>query len=412
MIRYAMVCHRHGQVLAAGILVGAFLGASPAWGQAGMKVKALSAGQVAAARPFLSRGLVVLVETAPSGALSQVTLLGRVNAPQTTTYALLSDPSKLTPMQPPMRDIQVTAQKGNAITYRWRYDGTLVDIHGVTSMALAPPAAVMWIFTEGFGPGQLLWRLYPDGAETTVSLTLNVDVTKSSHTILRWLAQHNPEQPRSWNLGYGIVSLRGLQAVAAAEAGHGAFPPPVGESGHGPLRPLTAAEVSTLSPLLAAGTAGIIEQDAQGRIAQTALATRVAAPRDKVVDLLGRPASWRSPVRGVEFRLPSDDASGDRFEFVFSFPAFSVRTDMALKRRADGVDISSPSGSLKGSLVSLGAFAEGSSSVLAGAARFRPRQANFMLRRMIDADPYFGHALNASALAIWLQAFKRNAEAH
>jgi hypothetical protein len=379
-------------------------------GEAGATVRPPSAAQIKAASSLLSRGLVVQIEDAPGGGMQQVTLIGRVDAPQKVAYDLLSDPDALHPMQPPMREIEVRARKGNAVTYRWRYDGTLVDIHGSTSMALAPPSAVMWIFGEGFGPGQLLWRLQPDGEQTIASLTLAVDVTKSSHTILRWLAKSNPHQKESWNLGYGIVSLRGLQAVAAERAGRKGFPVPSGESGSGPLRPLTEANVKALLPLLRQGAAGIIEQDGRGRVLQTVFAQKVGAPPRKLLDGLSSPSTWGSPVKGVEFRTREGEGSGAPFEFRFAFPAFTISTDMLLRTRPDGVDIEAPAGALKGSLLSFGVLPDGSTAILTGAARFRPRQANFILRRMIDDDPYFGHALNASALAVWMRAMRARAE--
>ncbi len=373
------------------------------------KVRPPSAAQVAAVRGLLDRGLVVLVESSPAGAFEQVTLIGRVDAPQKTAYDLLSDPEALHPMQPPMREIEVRARKGNAVTYRWRYDGTLVDLRGSTSMALAPPSTVMWIFAEGFGPGQILWRLEPDGERTVASVTLAVDVTKSPHTILRWLAAANPHQAESWNLGYGIVSLRGLQAVAAERAGRKGFPPPSGKAGSGPLRPLSAADVRALTPLLAKGMAGLIEQDGSGRVRQAALAQKVGAEPGRIVEVLSRPAAWGSPVKGAEFRPRGSDARD--FEFLFSFPAFKLRTDMQVATRPEGVDITSPGGALEGSILSFDAFPEGTkASVLTGAARFRPREANFILRRMIDDDPYFGHALNASALGVWMRAMKAHVE--
>lgn len=395
--------------LVAAVALAGLLQPLDAAAQATSKVRPPSAAEIGAVRGLLDRGLVVLIESSPTGDFQQVTLVGRVDAPQKTAYDLLADPEALHPMQPPMREIEVRARKGNAITYRWRYDGTLVDLRGSTSMALAPPSTVMWIFGEGFGPGQLLWRLEPEGERTIASLTLAVDVTKSSHTILRWLAQANPHQKESWNVGYGIVSLRGLQAVAAERAGREGFPAPSGKSGSGPLRPLAAADVRALTPLLSKGMAGLIEQDGRGQVRQAAFAQKVAAEPAHVVEILARPTAWGAPVKGVEFRARGD--SPEDFEFLFSFPAFKLRTDMAVKTRSDGVDIDSPAGALKGSVLSFGVHPDGSkASILTGAARFRPREANFILRRMIDDDPYFGHALNASALGVWMRAMKNRAE--
>ena len=76
------------------VLVAAAVGLIPrgALAQSSAKVRPPSAAQIAAARGMLDRGLVVLVEHTTSGRFRQVTLIGRVDAPQKTAYDLVADP--------------------------------------------------------------------------------------------------------------------------------------------------------------------------------------------------------------------------------------------------------------------------------------------------------------------------------
>lgn len=390
------------------LLAGAALFTVPAWGQAGAKIRPPSRAEINAAKSVLHRGLAVLIESDARGGLKQVNIYGRINAPQKTVFDVISDPNALPAILPCVTEesIEVRESSGNATTYRWYYDGTLTDFGGVTSQATAAPAAVQWMLQKAFGPGQMLWRLYPDGDQTIVALAMNIHVTKSAHSILRWLSRANPSQPQAFNVGHGSVTFRGVQHESIKRAGRPPLPPPTGRVGSGPMRPLNANEIKALAPLLKRGVAGVIEQDARGRVKQSALALRVNAPAEKMVAMMNRPGGWGSPVEGVDILIPEGDTSGERFVFRFSFPVLTVSTDMNLTKRPDGIDLESPTGQLKGTVAAWRVIPEGATSVISGASRFKVRDSHRIVRNMVDEDPYFGHAINASCLAIWARFFK------
>lgn len=382
-----------------------------ALGQAGPTVRPPSQADVNAARGGLSRGLVYLVEWDSAGRFSQVTVFGQVNAPVETTFDVLADPQLLTKMQPAMASVEERARRGNAITYRWHYDGTLVDCEGLTAMALVRPQAVQWGMSKGFGPGTMLWRLFPDGDQTIVALSLNIDIRQSSHTLIRWVAGNSDDAPPMWNLGHGILSVRGLQQVAATRAGRKGLPTPSGKAGQGPLRPLTAAQIKALRPLYQRGSAGIIEQDTQGYVAQATVVETVAAPPDRLKQILASPARWRDVLPdAVSIELPEGAADSPNAHLEIATPGLSVDTDITVTARADGVDVESPTGRLRGSLLAFRVIPDGQGALLTGASRFRARQGGVILRRMIDSDPYFAHGLNASALGIFSRGFKAGVE--
>lgn len=380
----------------------------PARGQIGPKVRPPAKAEIAAARSLFKRGLAVMIESDKRGGLVQANLYGLVDAPRETVFEVLSDPEQLPNILPALeRDsIDVREKQGNALTYRWRYGGTLLNVEGVTSQAVAPPAAVQWILQKAFGPGNMLWRLYPEGDRTLVALALNIDVTKSGHALLRWLSQANPSQPQAFNLSHGIVCFRGLQQAAAKRAGRRGLPPATGHEGSGPLRPLTAGEIAALGPLLQRGAAGVIEQDARGRVYQSVIAEPVEAPAEKVRDLMARPGDWGSPVKGLTITVPEGDRGGTSFNLSFAMSILEVSTDMAMTKVSDGVDFQSPSGDLTGSVAAFRVIPQGQKSVISGATRFQLRRSHRLVRAMIDGDPYFGHSLNASCLAIWTRFFK------
>jgi len=402
----SMRCWKHipGLVVAC-LVIG---GAPQALGETGPKIRPPTMPEINAARSMFDRGLAVLIESNPHGALVQANIYGRIDALQATVFDVVSDPDALPGILPCVskESVQVRERTGSAITYRWEYNAALLDFEGVTSQASAPPAAVQWLLQKGFGPGQMLWRLYPDGDRTIVALSLNVEVAKSPHSILRWLSRANPSQPQAFNIGHGVVSFRGVQHVATKRAGRKALPPPTGKAGAGPLRTLSAGEIKTLAPLLQRGIAGVIEQDAQGRVQQAALAHRIAAPAQKMIDLMHRPGAWGSPVQGVEMQVPEGDTSGERFVLSLSFPVLTISTDMHLTNRADGMDIESPSGQLKGTVAAWRVIPDGQGAIISGASRFNVRDSHRLVRTMVDEDPYFGHALNASCLAIWARFFQ------
>ncbi len=379
--------------------------------QATPKVRPPNRAQVNAARAGLSRGLVYTIELRPSGGLAQVTIFGRINAPQETAFDILSDPPSLSKMQPAMDQIDVRAKHGNAITYRWHYNGTLVDTNGITAMALVRPQAVQWGMSKGFGPGNMLWRLYPDGDQTLVALCMHVNITQANHTLIRWIAGGSDDAVPLWNLGHGILSLRGLQNVAARQAGRKAPPTPSGKAGQGPLRPLTAAQLKALQPLYAKGAAGIIEQDARGYIGQATLVQAVAAPPNKVREILVTPSLWDASLPdAVTVEVPAGSAGAKGCHVEISVPGVTADADIVISERPDGVDITVPSGNLRGSVAAFRVLPSGNGSILTSAARFRPRQASRIIRSMIDGDPYFGHGLNASILGLFTRGFAQGAE--
>jgi hypothetical protein len=379
--------------------------------QSGAKVRPPTQVEVNAARTGLDRGLVYLVEWDGAGSFVQATVFGRVNAPIETTFDVLADPALLTKMQPAMASVEERARHGNAITYRWQYDGILVDCEGLTAMALVRPQAVQWGLTKGFGPGTMLWRLFPDGDRTIATLSLNIDIRQASHTLIRWVGRHSSDAPPMWNLGHGILSVRGLQQVAATRAGRTGLPTPSGRSGSGPLRPLTAAQIESLRPLFQRGSAGLIEQDAQGSVSQATVIETVAAPPDRLKQILASPARWPEVLPpAVSIEIPEGAADPSQVHMTIATPGVSVESEIAVAARDDGVDVSSPSGRLRGSLLSFRVIPNGQGALLTGAGRFRSRESGVILRRMIDSDPYFAHGLNASALGIFVRGFKTGVE--
>jgi carbon monoxide dehydrogenase subunit G len=366
--------------------------------------------QIQAVRGFLKRGLVVAVETTPDQELAQVTLIGRVKAPLAEAFDILADPAALAEMQPAMGDIEVTSREAKTVRYDWRYRASILRLRGTNTMRLRRPDGITWHLRGSFAEGPIRWKLFPDGNDTIASVSLHIDSSNSSNVIMRWIARATPHMRESQNLGYGIVCLRGLQNVAAQRQGRAQTPTPSAAAGQGPLRPLTSAQVARLAPLLKRGVAGIVESDRQGRIAQAALAQPIAAPVASVGRVLRQPERWGGPIKGVEIRPPRREGDDEPFKFVFRFPIFRIRTDMVVRHGDQVADVTSPNGDLRGSLVRFQLMDGVAGSVVAGTARFRPRQANFILRRIIDADPYSSHGLNAAILAVLLRSFKTLSE--
>lgn len=382
--------------------------ASDAFAQ--MRVRPPSTSQIKAASTMFKRGLVVTIEPDNSGGLSQVTVFGRINAPVKTVYEVLTDPSALPDMQPAMRDIKVRAKRGNALTYSWTYGDVLTRIEGVWSLALAPEKAVSLRSMSGFGPGFALYRLYPEGDQTTVTLSMNIDVTQSNNAILRWLTNASPDFRQAWNLGYAAICYRGLERVAVKRAGNGPLPPATGKAGAGPLRPLAPNQAKSLGPLLKRGTVAILQTDKQGRISQASLAERVNAPPPAVAKVIKNPGAWSRFIKSLEIDDVEEVEGGQKASLGFSFVAFTLETDIELSHNDGATDLVSPSGQLHRSLISWRYAADGSGTILTTTGRIRYRQGGRMLRGMIDADPDFGHALNASTLVVFSRGMKLRAE--
>lgn len=393
-----------------GIVVVAVIVLVASSAEAQQAVRPPSQVQVNAAKTMFKRGLVILVEPNSSGGLSQVTLFGQMAAPQKTIYDVLADPNTMPAREPSMRNIKIKARRGNALTYTWRYGDLLTRIDGTMALALAPPQAVHMRSINGFGPGFMLFRLYPDGPNTTtVALAMNIDVTKSTNQIIRWLTNANPDFQQAWNVGYSVMAYRGVEQVAVKRAG-GTVAAPNGQCGSGPLRPFTPAQVKGLRSLFQKGTVAIIESDAQGRVAQASLAQYVKAPPSKIQKALESPGQWGRFIKSLGIEDAQRTSKGHTFKMSFSFTAFTLTSEMAMTTRSDGADVTSPSGHLKRSLINFTHAADGSGSIMTATARFRFRQGGRILRRMIDDDPYFGHALNASSIAVIARSFKLRAE--
>jgi hypothetical protein len=369
-----------------------------------------SQAQVDAARSMFKRGLVLLVEPDAAGKLKQVTLFGDIAAPQKAIYDVISDPSTLPQREPSTREVAIKAKQGNALTYAWTYGDALTHIEGTTALALAPPQAVFSRSITGFGPGFSLFRLWPAGADhTTLSLSMCIDPTKTSNPILRWLSNANPNFQQVWNVGYSVMVFRGIEQVAVKRAG-GTVPAPSGISGDGPLRPLGPDQVAALRPLLQKGPVAVIESDAQGRVAQASVAELVAAPPAKVQQILEDPGSWGTHFKSLDISDVAQAAGGSTFKMALGFTAFTISSDLALQTRPDGVDVTSPAGQLSRSLLTFRQAPDGAGTILTSTGRLRLHQGGRILRGMIEADPYFGHALNAAGVALFSRSFRLGAE--
>lgn len=402
--------HRLSRIITLFVFFLCFTPPSSAKAQQIKGIRTPTKADIKAASTLFKRGPVIVAETNSSGRFKQVTLYGKIPAPQKTVFDVLSQPDNLKLMQPPMHDIQIKARKNNAVTFAWEYGDLLTAIRGTWSVALAPTHAAIVRSMSGFGPGFILYRLYPNGPnETTITISMNMDVTKASNPLLRWFTKNSSGFHESWNLGYALICFRGLRKVAIQRSG-GTPPPNSGDSGIGPLRPLSAAQAKALGPLLKQGTVAVIESDKQGRISQASLAEYINAPSDNVLKIIKNTKRWSKFINSLDVSDVNETGDGRNFKMGFVFTALNVETDMNMRDLPNGADLQSPSGDLRRSLISFRTVPSQSGTLLMTTGRFRLLQAGRLMRRMVKGDPDFGHALNASSLTVLSQAFKHRSE--
>jgi ribosome-associated toxin RatA of RatAB toxin-antitoxin module len=180
------------------------------------------------------------------------------------------------------------------------------------------------------------------------------------------------------------------------------------------LVPPSPADLQAMSQLLDRGLVSLIESDARGWLKQVTIATRVAAPPETVFRVIAdveRYPEFLHNFSRIDVVSRQPQAIGYEWDWRGVLFDFHGANSMVLypPRR---VDVNTVGGDLGRSrfLVDLRPGPTPGTTVVATTLYSDPRQANWVARQLIAANPSMLHAMNLSVGIVFTMGIKRRAE--
>lgn len=180
------------------------------------------------------------------------------------------------------------------------------------------------------------------------------------------------------------------------------------------LVPPTPADLAAMTQLLDRGLVSLIESDARGWLKQVTIATRVAAPPETVFRVIAGVEQYPQFLHNfsrIDVVSRQNGAIGYEWDWrgvVFDFHGANSMVLFPPRR----VDVTTVSGDLGRSrfLVDLRPGPTPGTTLLATTLYSDPREANWVARQLITANPSMLHAMNLSVGIVFTMGIKRRAE--
>lgn len=361
-----------------------------------------------------ARGLVALIETNDDGTSRQVILFSVIPVPPERVFDVLMDVEAYPTFLNTVDSTRVLGRRHNVLGFAWTLEIPLITLKGTRLQRGLRPKLVQSRGRSGDLRGTRdRWELYPVPGGTLVAFYRALDI-ETGGFVLRTLVDMEPSAESGANLSSAFIHLRGLEQHLAGKA---ASPTEVkARSGPvPPLRPLDlqdGALIDTLSPLLEHGQLAIIESHADGTLRQIALlgAARTSAARfrEVVADPAQYPRFMPNISRQKVTKLPDGDL---KLDWTISTPVSSISGVALMRMSPDAIDIEAIDGDVERSRMRWHFLDRGPKRAVTIYYSYSDiRQASWLTRQLLKAEPLLEHGMVAAAGTVAMTAMSARAE--
>ncbi len=362
--------------------------------------------------PQLQRGPVGLIEFADTDAdqLPAINLAAYVEAPAATLAKLISTPGGYPRFVRTLDRVEVIESNGNSIAYDWSWDLSLFHLQGRNMMTVyEPPASApergyritIDCQSGDLGTGRMLMKVIPVSAtRSMLVLSTRIDL-RTANYIARQMAAAARSINRSANMSLAYAMLLSFRRDAEKRPGHTIADVQAPELS----RP--ALDKRAVLPLLTRGDLVLFDMTGD-RLDQVAIVGLINKDTNVVREVMtDADAFGASLVPGSHARVVSRNEGVTRFEWGIDLPLVGVSGHMHMTDDGKVTAIDAVEGAMRGGQWRFEATPiHRDVALVTGWARFNLADTTWLLRSMIDTDPYLGHGMTAASEVMLVRALR------
>lgn len=376
------------------------------------RLRGLSEKELARVEPCLARGPVALVEFANTKAdeLPGVNVAIEVHAAAAEIASILKRPEHYPRFMRTLDAVELVARHGEAVVYDWSWKMALFELSGRNAMHFYDPPKgherrgyrITVDSQHGdLGQGRMLIRIRPRSAQrSVVVLSMRLDLRRANY-IARQLARASRSVNRSANMS--LLFAMGLSLKREAERVAKRSVPKL------PPRPFGLPEVDmrAVIPLLTRGDLVMLDVDGE-HLQQLAIFGIITRKHPLVREVMLDADSFGSALMpGSQARVISREGDATTFEWDLDLPLVGLEGTMRLEDHAPRVTIEATEGAMKGGRWHFETKALGKrATLIKGWAQFDLGRTNWLLQKLVGADPNLGIGMSAASEVMLVRALR------
>jgi ribosome-associated toxin RatA of RatAB toxin-antitoxin module len=363
------------------------------------------------------RGDVALIETTPEGRCRQVVLFALLEAPPEKVWDVLMDVEAYPKYLKTVVSVEITGKKAGVTAFEWELDVPFFNLKGTRLQRGVRPTLVEVRGQSGNLRGtRERWELYPvEGGRTLAAFYRALDV-ETGGLLLNTMVKLEPSMDQGAALSTGFVHIRELAAHVAGRPALDPNPKPR----TGPVPAFRSLELgkgelsfAPLEGLLKHGQLALIESHPDGVLKQVALFTRVAAPPEKMKQIVQDPAKYPEFIPNFARQDVERTEDGKlRMDWELDVPLSSVAGVSLMTIEADGtVDVVAQSGDIKRGRWRW-EFRDGGpgATIPIHYVYSDVREASWVTKKLVEKQPLLEHGIVIASGTVAMTAMKARAE--
>jgi hypothetical protein len=372
-----------------------------------MPLETLPRDKLVAMASLVSKsGDVALIESAPDGAMKQVTLIAWVRATPDTMYGVLANPGDYRKFFKNVSRSDWQPQPGGGVV-TWKLDLPVSSFTQVNAYAFEADRVVTVRSVDDNDDATYRWELLAaNGADGRVAGTVVVQYgytdVKHSNGLVKSFIKKMPVTEHGLALAAQVMLLDNLRREAERRTQSSSLAAtPVGSP-------------PSFGFLLERGQVAVMRSGPGGVFSDLSLLDRWSAPIARVREVLSQPTAWPALVPGVsevEMRQKDGARVGFRLTFSLPVPTVSWTSEWLLQIGERFVDGAALAGDLRGGRFRWDLTARGDKNTL---VVYRVNQrlgdSSVIFRRLIQHDPSLEHGLNVAFSLVYLRGLRAEAE--
>jgi hypothetical protein len=378
----------------------------------------LTATDLLLLEPALQHGPATLVEFANSDAdqLPGIHVAALIDAPAETVAAVVGAPQNYPRFVRTLDRVDVVSTYQDTSVYDWSWNLGMLQLKGRNNLSRFDPPAGRedegYRFTVDstsgdFGHGRMLFRIHPrPDHKSLLVLSVRLDL-RASNFVVRQMAAAARSVNRSANMSLAYALMFSVRKEAQRLAGHANGSTPTAQASAAAASPM---DPRALTPLLSRGD--VIWFDMAGdALTDMHVVGRIERDRETVQHIMLDAEAFGSALMpGSDATVVSRIGAETTFDWDIALPLIGLSGRMKMTAETEGVHIAATDGALHGGTWRFLAQPLGKHATLVtGFARFDIRDTNWLLRQLVDADPYLGHGMAAASEVMLVRALRSRA---
>ena len=382
------------------------------------ELRTLPRNALRALTPFVERGELALIESHKDGRLRQITVMTLVNAPPKICYGVVAAPNDYPKFVRNMSRSEVTRRVGNVALVDWEVEVPLNNLEGTNVYRFGEHAIDIETVSGDLPEGRWRWEILPvAGGRSMVVEYAYADIRQASWFMKQLIKRHQSAEHASILSG-STVFMKALKVRAEKLAGRGPGKRPNPTRRRvAKLHSLTQGnaklDMRALKPLLRRGYVSLVESFPNGQLKQATVFTYAYTSRSKVFAVASNPGGYRDFMSSVtRSEVLKKEGNTVVYELEVEVPLFNLKfTNRSVQVGPYSVRSRTIAGDLGDAR-----FGWDMEEVLpdrtlvAYYLNTDARRVSWLLRRMIDREPYFEHGFNVATGLVTLRAVRGRAE--